>query len=166
MEDIQEALSIMKAEIGAVANLLQHQGHLQSCPYGSVGLSASGQAEAERLGVLVPMADPPAPSAIHINANYSVLQIAGSNGNQFGTVTANHSQIQQLLSQIERELPSLNLEPAARHEAAGLVASLKTQVSNLPAAAGRAIAGALSSLLNAGGSDLGHALMNHFGIHS
>jgi hypothetical protein len=164
MQDIQAALGITKAEIGAVANLIQHQGHLQSCPAGSIGLSASGQAEAERLGVLVPMADPPAPSTIYINANYSVVQVAGAHSNQFGTVTVDRSQIQQLLSQIECDLPSLNLAPAARDEAAGLVASLKTQASNLPAAAGRAIAGALSSLLKAGGSDLGHALMKHFGI--
>lgn len=73
-------------------------------------------------------------------------------------------QVQQILSQIEHELPSLNLEPAAREEVAGLIASLKSQLTTLPAAAGRAIAGTLSSLLSAGGSDLGHALMKHFGI--
>jgi hypothetical protein len=163
-EDIQQVLSITRAEIGAVGNLLQDQGLLQSCPVGSIGLSQSGQIEAERLGVLVPMTDPPAPSSINIHANYSVVQIAGLNSNQSGSVVADRLDVQQILSQIERELPSLNLEPAAREEAAGLIASLKSQLTDLPAAAGRAIAGALSSLLTAGGSDLGHALMKHFGI--
>jgi hypothetical protein len=167
MDQIQTALNISRAEIGAVGMLLVNQGlTAHSVPMGSFGLNSSGQAEAERLGVLVPMTDPPAPSSIHINANYSVVQIAGSNSSQSGTLNANHSMIQQVLSEIERTLPSLNLEPAAREEAAGLLSTLKTQLHNLPGAAGRAIAAALASLLKAGGSDLGHALIKHFGIET
>lgn len=160
--DVVRGLGITRSEYGAAANLLLEQRHLSICPVGSIGLSASGQSEAEHLGVLVPMADPPAPSAISIHANYSVVQIAGPNSHQSGNV--GHTESHQLLNQIERALPSLNLEPATREEASGLLAALKNQLSNLTTAAGRPIAGALASLLTAGGSDLGHALMKHFGI--
>lgn len=50
IDDIQLGLNITRTEVGAVGNLLQHQGLLQSCPFGSIGLNHSGQAEAERLG--------------------------------------------------------------------------------------------------------------------
>ena len=129
---------------------------------GTIGLSASGQSEAEQLGPDILMRDRTlqTPSTVHVNASYSVVQIAGPHSSQTAQLSVDQSRIAQIVDQIERELTSLNMSETARGEAAGLVTSLRKAMSQLPAAGLRAISAALAGVLTAAGSELGKKLMD------
>jgi tetrahydromethanopterin S-methyltransferase subunit G len=59
LDGVEQALKITRQEVRAVFNLLLSQGLLTlGGSVGSIGINAAGQAEAERLGVLVPMTEP------------------------------------------------------------------------------------------------------------
>lgn len=165
-EQIQKALSISRQELSDVGMMLHNQGLIATPGIaGSIGLNEAGQAEAEALRPRVLMRDPPPSSnPVTINAHYSVVQVAGSHSSQTAHYSVDQSRAMQLLDQIERSIPDLDLEPAEKEEAKGLAASLRRGLKDLPAAGQRAMAGVLVELIKKGGSELGESLMQVFGL--
>lgn len=164
VDDIVANAGVSNAELRDVVGLLINQDLMSSSELQSVGLNEKGQAEAERLGPSVPMRAAHN-AGLHIDARYSIVQIAGDNSTQSANQTIDASKMTQLLSQIEDALPSLSIEPAARQEAAGLLDSLKASASKGVAdAVTRAVAGSLSAILDAAGSPLGKSLLMLLGI--
>jgi hypothetical protein len=162
---VQKALSISRSELQAVTMVMIEQGLLSKRgSIGDIGLSSEGQDEAARLGGGVPMREQP-PSPIVIHANYSVVQVAGANSTQSAQLVVDQSRLTNVLEQIEKEIPNLNLEPGEREEAHGLLTSLRKVISDkLPEAATRAIGAALASVIMTGGSKLGQVLLDVLNI--
>lgn len=165
-KSVAKDLDIAPHEMNAVAMLLHSQGLFESRgPVGSISLNDRGQAEAERLGPAVRFREPIEPNPVVINANYSVVQVAGHNSHQSATYNLDQSKLIALLDQIEAEIPKLNLTSAEKEEAKGLVeAGKQGAASRLGAAGMRAIGGSLSSLLTSAGSELGKRLVALLGI--
>lgn len=161
IQDVQEALELTDAEFSSAMNLLGSQQLLAQPVVGMVGLSSLGQFEAEELGTSVPMQDPPPPSAIHINANYSVVQVGGASSVQHASLSLNESETIELLNQALAELRKLPLDEASRAEAEGLAKDLKEAKLGPIRRAGAA---ALSAILTSGGSALGHRIADAFRI--
>jgi hypothetical protein len=161
LEQVQKALGISSQELQTITMLLIEQGlFAKHGPISNIGLSSEGQDEAVRLGSGIPMREPSqTPMVIH--ANYSVVQVAGANSTQSAQLAVDQSQITNVMEQIEKELPTLNLEPHERQEAKDLLGSLRKEISDkLPGAAARAIGAALAAIIMAGGSELGQVLLD------
>lgn len=104
-------------------------------------------------------------NVVTIHANYSTVQIGGDNSTQTANLAINQSAVNQVLNQIEHELPSLPLDEKKRDEASGILATLRRViVDGLPAAGARALAAVLAGILSDGGSALGQLLLAAFGL--
>jgi hypothetical protein len=161
LEQVENALGITSQELQTIGMLLREQRLLPD--HGSItniGLNSKGQVEGERLGPSVPMQEPePSPMVIH--ANYSIVQVAGANSTQSAQLAVDQSQLINIMEQIEKELPTLKLEPREREEAKDLLGSLRKQLADkLPGAASRAIGAALAAIIMDGGSKLGQVLLD------
>ena len=167
MDKVQEALGITRRELQTVYMLMMEQGlSAEQGMIADIGLSKNGQEEALRLGAETPMHEP-RQGPITINANYSIVQVAGDNSSQSGQVSIDQSEVTQIIDQIEKEIPSLNLTDGERAEAKDLLTSLRELImKQLPGAAMRAVGAALSAIITAGGSKLGELLMKLLHIKS
>ncbi|MBA4776687.1 MAG: hypothetical protein H2044_13610 [Rhizobiales bacterium] len=164
IDDIVKNAGVNQMELRDVVNVLINQGLMSKSTMDSIGLNNDGQSEAERLIPTVPMRAIHN-AGLHIDARYSIVQIAGENSTQSANQTIDASEMTQLLSQIEESLPSLAMEPAAKQEASGLLDALKRGASRGTAdAVTRAVAASLSGLLTAAGSPLGKSLLVLLGI--
>jgi hypothetical protein len=163
-DQVKQSLGITEHELRQVFMLMREQGLTPD--YGrinDVGLSHQGQEEAIRLGT-VPMHEP-AQQPVTINAHYSIVQVAGANSTQSAQLSIDQSKVSQVIDQIEKELPSLNLQKAERSEASELLTHLRKLIAeNVTGAATRAIGAALSAIIKAGGSKLGEVLLDHLHI--
>lgn len=170
-DDLQRDLNITRPELSAVWMVLHNQDLLPGRGEGiggMIGLSERGQAEAERLGPEVLMREQPSDKqTIHINAAYSVVQIAGHGSTQTANLQVEKPAIEDLLTRIEAELEVLKIDTPTKDQAAGLVASLRQGVAAKLGDAGlRAMGAALSGILNGAGSSLGKSLAKLLGITS
>jgi hypothetical protein len=169
-DKLDRALGLSPQEAGALRLVWVQQGlsmgglgHLQQyC------LGPAGQEEAERLGVEVPMRakkDEAAQQHVVIHAGaYSVVQVGGSHTTQTGSVSIEASQTLKLLDEIERALPTLDLEPTIKEEAKGWVATLREMVTKkMPAVGARAVGAALDGSHENGGQRLGREAYGVFG---
>jgi hypothetical protein len=164
IDDIVANAGVDKFELREVVGVLVNQGFMSKSTMDSIGLNQRGQAEAERLGPAVPMRASAA-TGLHIDARYSIVQVAGANSTQNATQSFDASAVTQLLSEIEQELPTLDLAPAVRGEAEGLLGSLKESAKKGASdAVARAVGGALGAILTAAGSPLGKSLLMLLGI--
>ncbi|KQS75468.1 hypothetical protein ASG32_27275 [Methylobacterium sp. Leaf361] len=163
-DQVANGCGLTMEQLGQVAGLLSNQGLFNTRgQIGSVCLNEEGQREAERLGPLVPMRDPPAPTSVHVGANYGIVQVGGVGSSQVASQTLDQSQITLLLNRIEQEIPSLNLAPAEKDEAQGILTTLRKVVSEEGAkAGGRLLAAGLVDLLKRGGSALWEQLPSAF----
>lgn len=162
--DIVENTGVDEFQLRDVVGLLINQGLMSASDMQSIGLNSSGQREAERLGPKTLMRAVE-PNSFHIDARYSIVQIAGSNSTQNANLRFDTAAAKELLDTIEGTLPTLNLEPGLLQEANGLLASLKeSALKGAGDAVSRAVAGALGSILTAAGSPLGKGLLAMFGI--
>ena len=161
-DEVKHALKINDHEIQKVVMLMMEQGMLPTRgKITDIGLSERGQQEAIRLGSGIAMQEPTAPSQTVIHANYSIVQVAGANSSQNAQLSIDQSKFIQVIDEIEKELPSLNLQPLERTEAGDLLASLQKMITEkLPSAAVRATGAALAAIITAGGSKLGGVLMD------
>jgi hypothetical protein len=164
-DQVKQALGITEHELRQVFMLMREQGLTPDYgPINDVGLSHRGQEEAVCLGTATAMHEP-APSPITIEAHYSIVQVAGANSTQSAQLSIDQSKVSQVIDQIERELPSLNLQKAERSEAAELLTHLRKLIAeNVLGAATRAIGAALAAIIKAGGSKLGEVLLDHLHI--
>lgn len=160
-DEVARAIGATKKEFSAVTALMFEQGIIppRVGPVGSVCLSDIGQETAERLGPDVLLRDPPPPASMHISATDSIVQIAGSGSTQTASLTLHKSQIEQILHEIESELPSLQISEDDRTKAKGLVASMRSGLGVIGSAGLTVIGGALGQILINAGSPLGQRLM-------
>lgn len=164
-EELRRYLGVSKLDFAEVQNLIMSQGMTQGVIVGLTTLSRDGQDEAERLGPRVLMKDPPPPTSVHIGVNYGIAQIGGAGSSQTASQTIDQSQVSVLLDQIEREIPTLSLPPAAKEEAKDALASLrKAAIEEGSKAGARMLAAGLSDLLRQGGSALCERLPELFKI--
>ena len=154
-------LGLTHEECEAAMSLLIAQNLTGESYIGWIGINEAGQREAERIGVRVPMQEPP-PSAVTIHANYSVVQVAAPGSTQSAAITINQTTLNQTLDRIEAELPRLPLSDAQREEAKDCVHGLRG--GGLRGGALRATGAALSSILSGAGSSLGKALADAIGV--
>jgi hypothetical protein len=160
-DQVKQALGITEHELRNVYMLMIEQ-HLvpEGGSISDIGLSERGQEEAVRLGTSTAMHEP-SPAPITINANYSIVQVAGANSTQSAQLSIDQSKVSHVIDQIEKELPSLNLQPVERAEASDLLTSLRKLITEkLPGAAARAVGAALAAIITAGGSKLGEILLS------
>jgi len=166
-DQVKRALGITEHELSQACMVMREQG-LIPLDYGrinEVGLNQQGQEEAVRLGAVTAMHEPATPSQITIEARYSIVQVAGANSTQSAQLIIDQSKISQVIAEIERELPTLNLQNVQRSEATDLLAHLKKLIAeNVIGAATRAIGAALAAIIKAGGSKLGEVLLDHLHI--
>jgi hypothetical protein len=163
-KDIVENTGVDQFQLREVVGLLINQGLMSASEMQSIGLNSNGQLEAERLGPKTPMRAVE-PNSFHIDARYSIVQIAGSNSTQNANLRLDAAAAKELLDTIEGTLATLNLEPVVLQEANGLLASLQeSALKGAGDAVSRAVAGALGSILTAAGSPLGKGLLAMFGI--
>lgn len=126
-----------------------------------ISLTPKGRDEADNLD----RAPPRPANVVTIHANYSTVQIGGDNSTQTANLAINQSAVNQVLNQIEHELPNLPLDEKKRDEASGILATLRRViVDGLPAAGARALAAVLAGILSDGGSALGQLLLAAFGL--
>jgi hypothetical protein len=165
---LQADLGITSEEFSSATMLMMNQGLLPGSGQGIVGtlgLSERGQAEAESLGPDVLLREPTSSQTVHINAAYSVVQVAGAGSTLTASLQVDQSSIEAVLKQIEAELPKLPINPATREQAEGLVASLRQGLAAKIGHAGlRAIGAALTGILSGAGSALGKGLAGLLGI--
>ena len=166
IENITHALGMTGNEFGKVANLLQHQGMLSlRVPRGSLGLSAAGQLEAERLGPQTAFREAPVQSAphVHVGGNMQgVIQISGTHSNLSATVHVEQSVAYQLLDEVEQAVAHANLSPEKKSDAMELVSSLRTGLKGrIGAATNRVLATTLEAILKGAGSEAGKKLLDH-----
>jgi hypothetical protein len=165
-DQVKLALGITEHELSQAYMVMREQG-LIPVDYGrigEVGLNQRGQEEAVRLGTTA-MHEPATPSQIIVDAQYSIVQIAGANSTQSAQLTVDQSKVSQVIAEIERELPTLDLQKVQRSEATELLAHLKKLVAEkVIGAAARAIGAALAAIIKAGGSKLGEVLLDHLHI--
>ncbi|UGY21832.1 hypothetical protein HU675_0027905 [Bradyrhizobium septentrionale] len=165
-DQVKSALGITEHDLQRAYMVMREQGLTPD--YGllsDVGLNQRGQEEAVRLGTATAMHEPAMPSQITIEAHYSIVQVAGANSTQSAQLTVDQSKVSQVIAEIERELPTLNLQKAERSEASDLLAHLKKLIAeNVIGAATRAIGAALAAIIKVGGSKLGEVLMDHLHI--
>ena len=160
-DQVTQALGITKHELLKIHMIMIEQGLVsEGGSISDIGLSERGQEEAVRLGTSTAMHEP-SPAPITIHANYSIVQVAEANSTQSAQLSIDQSRVSQVLDQIDKELPSLNLQPAERSEASALLGSLRKLITEkLSSAAVRAIGAALAAIITAGGSALGQALLD------
>ncbi|MBP1847999.1 hypothetical protein J2046_006284 [Rhizobium petrolearium] len=164
IDDILANTGLNNFQIRDVVGLLINQGLMSKSTMDSIGLNQQGQAEAERLGPTIAMRAPLSPN-YQIDARYSIVQIAGANSTQNATQSFDSGALTELLGEIERTLPTLEMQPAARTEAQGLIEALKgSAIKGAADAVTRAVGGALSAILSAAGSPLGKSLLVLLGI--
>lgn len=118
-------------------------------------LTDSGRSEAEKMQ----HGGEPASRSIHVDARYSVVQIAGAGSTQTASLSIDQQRVLTVVEEIEQKLPDLPLSPAERDEATSLADALRKAMRDLPAAGARAIGAALAAILTGAGSDLGQRLM-------
>nr|WP_325265576.1 hypothetical protein [uncultured Rhizobium sp.] len=164
-DNICRDLDVGAHELRQVIMMLINQGMLSKSELQSLGINSHGQREAERLKPAFLMTSGTDQSGVTINANYSTVQLAGANSSQSASLNIEQSVLHQLLFEIEREIPTLDLTPAKADEARGLLEALKAAVGAKMADAGvRAIGASLSSILVTSGSALGQRLLELLGI--
>ena len=166
-DQVKLAIGITEHELRQAYMVMREQG-LIPVDYGridEVGLNQRGQEEAVRLGTATAMHEPATASQIIIDAHYSIVQIAGANSTQSAQLTVDQSKVSQVIAEIERELPTLDLQKVQRSEATELLADLKKLIAEkVIGAAARAIGAALAAIIKAGGSKLGEVLLDHLHI--
>ena len=160
-DQIEQELGLSGDDLVTVAILLHDQGLLASDGQrGCIGLSHTGQAEAERLRPVVLMRDPPASAAqqIYINsASNSTIQIAGANSEQHASNTI--TDLRHLLDEIERRLGTAELPEKQRKEAADLISALRNPVKRN---VGKLASGALSKIIQPFASEAAKQLLDWF----
>lgn len=161
---VQHALNLTSDEMSEAVLLMHTQGFLAQGQVGSIGLSEYGQAEAERLGPAVLMREPPAPSAIHVHANHSIVQVAGAGSTQHASLSMQNSELQAIFAEIERAIPTLGIPDADKEHAKGLLSSLRSGVGTIADAGLKAIGASLGGVLTSAGSPLGKRLAELLGI--
>ena len=156
LDEMKRELDLQRDEYRAVY-LNLHQAGLAhtNATNTAIYLTDAGRLEAERMKA----GDRPGTGSMHIDARYSVVQIAGAGSTQTASLSIDQQRVLTLVEEIEQKLPNLPLSPAQRDEATSLADALRKAVRELPAAGARAIGAALAALLTGAGSDLGHRLM-------
>jgi hypothetical protein len=161
-DQIEQALGLSGDDLVTVAILLHDQGLLASDgQVGCIGLSHTGQTEAERLRPGVLMRDSPTPNTQQIyvrSATNSTIQIAGPNSEQHATNTI--TDLHHLLDEIERRLEMADLREVHRKEAADLIAALRKPVKPT---VGKPVAAALGAIVAPCASELAKRLLAWFG---
>lgn len=162
--EVMKELNVSGPTWRQITALLMNQGFWHPKTFmNNVGLSEKGQEEAELLGPATRLKQPRSNAKNVIDARYSIVQIAGDNSTQTAHQTIDQSQLTQILDQIDQELETVTIDPAQKKEAKGLVSALRGYAGKAFDAAGRAISGALASILTAVGSDLGQSLLKLIG---
>jgi hypothetical protein len=158
---VQSELGVSDDEFQKACMLLATQDLLGGY-IGAIGLNEAGQREAEAIGPTTSFRAEARPQSVTVNAQYSVVQIAGSGSTQTGAVHIDRGALQALIDEVTRELPKLDMSEAARAEASDLAEALKNTEGMRPAAV-RATAAALSGILTAAGSALGKRILELLG---
>lgn len=149
-------LQLSREEVQAGLMALHNQ-NLMGGPWaiiGHVSLNEAGQREAERL-VSIPLRDPPE-RPLHIDANYSIVQVAGAGSHLSASLIQSQNDLGRLLDAIARELPRLALPDPSRKEAEDCISALR--LDTLGAGAKRALAATLNAILTGAGSQIGSQL--------